>query len=172
MDLEPLARLRTVLASFPAGLAYEMSGLVYDPSSRAYDWAAIENSVGVGLPADYKRLMDGYGSLVVGGIFIVSPDDFLAEHERLANDLRDWFADEPEGARPIHPEPDGLLLCASTEGRDILWWDTSNPDPDRWPILWDVEFDRHTFNGTLTELLVADLTGTLDPQLTAFTVGE
>ncbi|MBP2337695.1 hypothetical protein JOF41_003873 [Saccharothrix coeruleofusca] len=171
MDLAPLARLRAVLACFPTGLAYDMSGLLYDPSSHAHDWTAVEDGVGIGLPTDYKRLMDGYGDLVVGGIFIVSPDNLPAEHEVQANGLRDWFADEPGGARPIHPDPGGLLLCATTEGRDVLWWDTSNPDPDRWPILWDVEFDRHTFDGTLTELLVAELTGALDPQLTDFTAG-
>jgi hypothetical protein len=33
-----------------------------------------------------------------------------------------------------------------------------------------VEFDRNTFDGTLTELLVAELTGVLDPELTAYTV--
>jgi hypothetical protein len=114
--------------------------------------------------------MDGYGDLVVGGIFIVPPEKLLSHHDVQANHLREWFADEPGSARPIYPEPGGLLLCASTEGRDVLWWDTSNPDPDRWPILWDVEFDRHTFEGTLTELLVSDLTGVLDPRLTAFTI--
>jgi hypothetical protein len=172
MDLEPLARLRAVLASFPADLAYEMSGLHYDPAGRAIDWAAVEDGVGVALPTDYKRLMDGYGLLVVGGIFIVSAEELPTAHEVQANSLRKWFAGEPDRARPIHPAPGGLLLCATTEGRDVLWWDTSNPDPDRWPIVWDVEFDRHTFDGTLTELLIADLTGILDPQLTNFTVSD
>jgi len=172
MDLEPLAQLRTVLASFPTDLAYEMSELSYNRAGHGFDWAAIEDSVGVGLPTDYKRLIDGYGTLVVGGIFIVSAEDLLSQHEAQANSLRDWFADKPDWTRPIHPEPGGLLLCASTEGRDVLWWDTSNPDPDRWPILWDVEFDPHTFNGTLTEMLIADLTGVLEPQLTDFTVSE
>jgi hypothetical protein len=35
-----------------------------------------------------------------------------------------------------------------------------------WAITWDVEFDHRTFAGTLTELLVADFTGRLDPPLT------
>ncbi|WNV87734.1 hypothetical protein [Umezawaea sp. Da 62-37] len=170
MDLEPLNRLRTILASFPAGLAHDMSDLSYDPSGRAHDWTAIKDRVGTGLPTDYKLLMDGYGDLVVGGIFIVPPRDLLTQHDVQADCLRDRFADEPARALPIYPEPGGLLLCASTEGRDVLWWDTSNPDPDSWPVLWDVEFDRNIFKGTLTELLVSDLTGVLDPRLTAFTV--
>ncbi|AQZ68559.1 unnamed protein product [[Actinomadura] parvosata subsp. kistnae] len=77
-------------------------------------------------------------------------------------------ADDP-ASHPFafHPEPGGLLWCADTEGRDFIWWDTSNPDPDRWTMAWDVEFDRYTFSGTLTELVIADLTGRLDESLTA-----
>ena len=34
-------------------------------------------------------------------------------------------------------------------------------------MIWDVEFDRHTFPGTLTELqVIADLTGRLAESLT------
>ncbi len=79
---------------------------------------------------------------------------------------------EETGEIYLVPGEERQLLCATTEGSDVLWWDTPNPDPDRWPILWNVEFDRHTFNGTLTELLISDLTGALDPQLTAFTVSD
>lgn len=167
MDLEPLARLQAVLASFPPDLAYEMAELSYDPDGHDFDWAAIEDRLGIALPADYKRLLDGYGTLVVGGIFVVPAQDFPRWHETHAASLRTWFADHPGQARAIHPEPGGLLLCATTEGRDELWWDTSNPD--RWTIVWDVEFDGHTFDGTLTELLIAELTGVLEPQLTDFT---
>ncbi|ATE54554.1 SMI1/KNR4 family protein [Actinosynnema pretiosum] len=170
MEPDSLARLRTVLAAFPRGLAYDMSGPRYDPAFHAHDWTAVEERVGTRLPADYRRLADGYGGLVVAGIFLVTPDDLPAVHEAHANSLRDHFAHRPDLARPVHPEPGGLLLCATTEGRDILWWDTTAPDPDRWSIVWDAEFAAHTFPGTLTELLVADLTGVLRPRLTAFTV--
>jgi hypothetical protein len=169
MDLDPLARLLSLLRSFPSDWAYDS----ISPSSRTYDWARIEQDVGVpGLPADYKQLMQGYSSLVVAGIFIVDPDEFAAMHELHAEPLREWWTRRPEGSRAIYPQPGGLLFCASTEGRDTLWWDTSHPDPDRWTITWEVEFDRHTFDGTLTELLVAELTDHLEPRLTAFTVSE
>jgi len=45
-------------------------------------------------------------------------------------------------------------------------------NPDRWTIVWDVEFEGHTFDGTLTELLIAELTGALEPQLTDFTADQ
>jgi hypothetical protein len=34
-------------------------------------------------------------------------------------------------------------------------------------LVWDVGFDRHTFPGTLTELVIADLTSRLGKSLTA-----
>ncbi|PWK87421.1 hypothetical protein C8D88_104582 [Lentzea atacamensis] len=169
---DALARLREVLAGFPTGLAHPLSELVYAPASHVHDWTAIEADAGIELPTDYKRLMDGFGELTIGGIDIVPANGFREGHEVHATYLRDWFANDPSAALLVHPEPGGLLLCASTEGRDVLWWDTSNPDPGRWTILWDVEFDRHRFEGTLTELLVAELTGVLDPQLTGYTLGD
>jgi hypothetical protein len=173
MDLGPLARLQTLLRSFPSDWAYGSIAYVYDPSSHTYDWTAIEQDIGVpSLPSDYKQLMDGYGPLVIAGIFIVDPDDFAAAHELHADSLRDWWSQDLKPSGPIHPEPGGLLFCASTEGRETLWWDRSHTDPDQWTITWDAEFHRYTFNGTLTELLVAELTGHLRPRLTAFTLNE
>ena len=117
-------------------------------------------------------LTTAYGPLVVAGIFVVDPDTFTATHDLHAAPLRQWWSDRPERARPVHPDPGGLLFCASTEGRDTLWWDTAHPDADRWTIVWDIEFDRHPFPGSLTELLAAELSGRLDPRLTAFATGD
>ncbi|NDU74264.1 hypothetical protein GWI34_16715 [Actinomadura sp. DSM 109109] len=69
---------------------------------------------------------------------------------------------------PLHPEPGGLLYCGSTEGRDTLWWDTRDPDPDHWLVKTDHDEEGA---GTITELLVAELTGT-GPGLTAFELGN
>ncbi|GLY50101.1 hypothetical protein [Lentzea sp. NBRC 102530] len=161
-----LARLQDVLAAFPPGLAYPMSELRYDPSRHFFDWPAIETALGSALPSDYKRLVDGYGHLALAGIFLVSPDDVPGEHAVQAEGIREFTT------RPLFPEPGGLLLCATTEGRAVVWWDTADPDPDRWTIVWDTEYQEQTFDGTLTQLLVADLTGALDDGLTAFEVNE
>ncbi|MET9629413.1 hypothetical protein ABZX92_18315 [Lentzea sp. NPDC006480] len=75
-------------------------------------------------------------------------------------------ADSPARARSRSTAaPGSPRLCARPCGCDA-----SHPDPDRWMIVWDAEFDQHTFDSTLTELLVAELTGVLEPQLTDFTV--
>lgn len=48
----------------------------------------------------------------------------------------------------------------SKPGSDLLAWDTRNPDPARWPVIRVDIFGSETFPGTLTELYVAELTGT------------
>ncbi|WP_433211829.1 hypothetical protein [Microtetraspora malaysiensis] len=150
MPRDPLAQLRTIIG---------------EPTTVSpRDWTEIERTVGLRLPADYKRLTETYDPVVINGLFVEQPEDLRERHDEFAGEL-----DDGEDGAPfrVHPEPGGLLWCGSTEGREWLWWDTSHPDPDRWTITWDVEFDRHTFDGTLTELLIADLTGTLPRPLTA-----
>jgi hypothetical protein len=186
LSLPPLPLKRTLTAAgHQAAAPLRAPGAIRDalaqlqtiigaaPTPRTYDWEATEREVGVPrLPTDYKRLLRAHGSAVINGfltiygISIADPDELVSSHQWQAGYLRDWWTQHPRDAGRIHPEPGGLLLCATTEGRDILWWDTSRPNPDQWTITWDVEFDRHTFAGTLTELLVADFTGRLDPPLT------
>lgn len=159
--------LRSILRNTPSDYAYDTSTRTYEEGSHRYDWARIEQELGIrGLPGDYKMLMEGYGPLVIAGIFIVEPDEFAELHEENAG----YFRDYPESGA-IHPDPGGLLFCATTEGRDTLWWDTTRPDPDRWTMAWQVDTgERQDFDGSLTELLVADLTGRLEPELTGFAI--
>lgn len=154
---DPLAQLKTVVGS---GLA----------TPASFDWAAIEADLGRPLPPDYKLLHETYGSvtdggvpygrgtLVWNGINIPSPLALKKTHELHAE--YGAFTPISEPPSPDFPAPDDLLLCCTTEGRDLLAWDTRNPDPARWPVV-NMEFAGPiVFPGTLTELLVADLTGT------------
>lgn len=120
-----------------------------------YEWEALEHELGVRLPSDYKRLHEAHGpEVVLKGIFVCMPDAIVEDHEAHADLLRD--DSDPGDLTRIHPEAGGLLFCGSTEGRNLLCWDTANPEPDEWPI---VDIDSGVFHGTLTELLVAELTG-------------
>jgi hypothetical protein len=158
---DPLAQLGTIIGAPP------------EPP-RSYDWAAIERELGIsGLPADYKRLTQAYGPMFLNGLLPVDPADLPTMHRDFADELRGWWRENPDdGPLPIVPDPGGLLLCATTESRETLYWDTSDPGPDRWTIIWEVEFDRQTFPGTLTELIIADLTGRLTPALTSLTPSD
>lgn len=73
---------------------------------------------------------------------------------------------------PGYPTSDELLFCGSTESRDLLAWDTRDPDPARWPVIpISVAGPEEPFPGTLTELYVAELTGT-GPGLASFGPGD
>ncbi|MGW4965975.1 SMI1/KNR4 family protein [Nonomuraea sp. NPDC004186] len=149
----------------PRDALAQLATIIGEPRTggHTYDWPAIERSLGLRLPSDYKRLFEVYGAIGINGITIGHPEDLQQQHEEQVEYL-DWEEDE---AMAVHPAPGGLLWCANTEGRETIWWDTRDPDPDRWTMVWDVEFDRHTFPGTLTELVIADLTSRLASSLTA-----
>ncbi|GAA2087261.1 SMI1/KNR4 family protein [Actinomadura alba] len=166
---DPLAQLLTIIGP---------------GTPRTYDWEAIERDLGVTrLPTDYKRLHEAYKPRVaLNGIFVAEPADLASMHQLHTALLRNWCEDDdrPEDADPqdyytVHPDPGGLplLFCASTEGRDILCWDTANPDPDKWPIV-NVSFGGpDVFDGTLTEVLVGELTRNGDGfGLTSFELGD
>lgn len=135
----------------------------------SFDWAAIEADLGRPLPPDYKLLHETYGSLTDGvtnnrkalvwnGINFPPPLALKKEHESHAKYRA--FTRILESSEPDSPDADDLLLCCATESRDLLAWDTRNPDPAQWPVL-NLEYAGPTvFPGTVTELLVADLTGT------------
>lgn len=135
------------------------------PVPVSFDWAAIEAEAGRPLPPDYKRLHETHGTadpradfLAWNGIFTSSPPrlkDIHDSYELSPSEQRDFL-----DRNPRFPFPDELLFCGSTEGRDLLAWDTRNPDPARWPVIRVDIFGSEIFPGTLTELYVAELTST------------
>ena len=130
---------------------------------RAYDWPGIERTLGLRLPSDNQRLFEVYGSIGIDGIMIGHPEELQEQHEEQAG----YLDGDDDEAMAVHPEPGGLLWWANTEGDETIWWDTGDPDPGRWTMVRDVKFDRHTFPGRLTELVIADLTSRLGQPLTA-----
>ncbi|MFC5751666.1 SMI1/KNR4 family protein [Actinomadura rugatobispora] len=178
LSLPPVPRERTFtppghpVTAPPAGetardsLA-QLRTIVGPGTPATFDWEAAERRLGVpGLPSDYKRLYEEYGGhghwIVFNGIFIETPQGIAAEHPDQADILRDDLDVLPSAAPgrryTLHPEPGGLLYCGSTEGRDTLFWDTHDADPDRWPVVNAGYGEAQKF-GPLVELLVAELTG-------------
>lgn len=157
---DPLAQLKTLVGPGRA-------------DSLSYDWAAIEADLGRPLPPDFKLLHETFGRITPGGgpgslphrydalnwngITVPSPLALKKTHERYAGD--DGFY--TTGKLPMDfPAPNELLLCCTTAGRDLLAWDTRNPDPARWLVINMHASDPEVLPGTLTELLVAELTMT------------
>ncbi|MBW5482633.1 SMI1/KNR4 family protein [Streptomyces bambusae] len=114
---------------------------------EALDWPSVEGQLDCRLPSDYKAFMSLYGG---GGI-----DDLLNVFLPLHQDGIQWdpgaIEDEVSGARatwehtPVRRRPDldpaHILPWGQTSGPDLLCWLTTDPDPDRWPVL---VWGRHT----------------------------
>jgi hypothetical protein len=144
---DPLAQLATLLGP-PDG-------------ETVADWSTDEQRLGTRLPTDLKRLHAAYPELFVGRVSITKPGQVARYHETISQ-----FA---LGDRPAYPHPDGLLYCGGTENRDSLWWNTTNPDPDTWPIVVERASEFTPFPGNLTQLLLHTLTGQ-PPKLAGGTV--
>ncbi len=115
------------------------------------DWKAAEARWGTGFPRDYMAFMSVYGVGGIGseedfdeigilapfptGAYEFSPDDFEAE---TGNARLTW---EEEGSDQDDLDPEHILAWGCTNHADILCWMTSDPDPDKWPVLL---FARHS----------------------------
>ncbi|WP_128433835.1 SMI1/KNR4 family protein [Streptomyces cyaneus] len=116
------------------------------------DWKAAEARWGTGFPRDYMDFMAVYGVGGIGseeeigelgilgpfptGAYEHSPDDF---EDETGNARLTW---EEEGAdqEGLDLDPEHILAWGYTSHADMLCWLTSDPDPDKWPVLL---FARH-----------------------------
>ncbi|HZM74746.1 MAG TPA: SMI1/KNR4 family protein [Candidatus Limnocylindrales bacterium] len=140
----------------------ELATLLGPPDSDTIaDWSTDERSLGTRLPADLKRLHAAYPELFFASISLLEPGQLVRYHDAIS----EFALDD----RPAYPSPGGLLYCGGTENRDSLWWDTTDPDPDAWPVVVEIAGEFSPFPGNLTQLLVHTLTGR-PPRLATGTV--
>ncbi|WP_165609637.1 hypothetical protein [Mycobacteroides saopaulense] len=125
------------------------------------EWTAIDSDLGFVTPADYRSIIDTYGS----GSF----DDFLIvlspQNGNKYLDLSSQIAVRREAlhglTHEVIPYPiDLLTACAYTNNGDVVYWLADKAvNPNDWPVVInasrDDEWDR--FNGGLLDFLVAVL---------------
>ncbi len=105
------------------------------------DWRRAEAWAGTTLPADYKKLVDGYGAGRLGDVLIYAPFaafpalDLRRRHDTLIGYVRD-LRHLSGGAfpPPFAPEPRGLFAWASVDDGCVVGWLPFGDDPDRWPV--------------------------------------
>jgi hypothetical protein len=135
----------------PAGIA--ALGQVLSPGLGAdehIDWQAAEARWGTRFPQDYMAFMSVYGvgsigsQNLIGEISIDAPlptKSALWPHGDLEEETENargaW--EDQGGQEGLDIDPEHILAWGSTSGADILCWLTTDPDPDRWPVL---VFDR------------------------------
>lgn len=107
------------------------------------EWSAVESWLGLRLPSDYKAVASAYGPLDIGEFVwlhvpCVRADRF--DYGRWLRESHRWARISsrlapPHEPPPFHPTVGGLLAWGSTRRSDLLLWDTSAGDPDRWPTV-------------------------------------
>jgi hypothetical protein len=148
---------------------------VPDRKRNDVDWPAVESSIGLGLPAEYKRLVETFPDGVFQGLVRVNrPGDhhepvtqFLGFYAYQLEDMRQFQAGGGAIPYPIFPEPGGLLPWATGPRAEPFFWLTQGEDPDAWPVV-AASFDLtgwQAFPGTTCEVLLDVVQGRLDASI-------
>jgi hypothetical protein len=138
------------------------------PQDVKVDWADVELRLKTGLPDDYKKFVQTYGSGRIDDmLFVLNPVtvnkalslfDAGMARIRALHVMRE--SDAKRGriwSYAIFPEPGGLLPWACTDNGDVCLWKTSAADPNKWTVVvYGRAFDTwEPFDGTMTQFLDA-----------------
>jgi hypothetical protein len=134
----------------------------------AEDWAVVEESLKLELPADYKLFLSSYGSGIIDDfLFAMSPcssnkymrfDWQVPSKSETSRAIRQRLPKEVPF--PVYPEPGGLLVWAVTDNGDTLNWLTKGKS-NVWPtiVLQARGPKRSRFDMPATKILDALVTG-------------
>jgi hypothetical protein len=109
-----------------------------------YDWVAVEATLGLELPGDYKDLVETFPEGLFQGVFrLVRPgvcghsaEEYLGRSGAVLGQLRERRNLDPVAyPHAFYPAQGGLLPWAERPGGDLLYWATSDPNPNAWPIV-------------------------------------
>ncbi|MBI1372114.1 MAG: hypothetical protein GC159_05055 [Phycisphaera sp.] len=108
------------------------------------DWIAVENELGIGLPRDYKQIIEAYGVGNFGEfLWLFAPSvsnphvNLQAQVKQQLDVMRAVTADGYESVPyPIDSHTSGLLAFGMTDNGDALFWNTAaGEQPEAWPIV-------------------------------------
>ncbi|WP_330334492.1 Lsr2 family protein [Streptomyces sp. NBC_00536] len=160
----------TALAALAALAA--LTALCPPPESvpPAPDWNQVERELGMRLPQDYKELVATYGPGQFCGFISLHQPYGAGEWTDLTGPLPARLREQIEQVRhstrtpwPLPHDPQHLFAMGTTANGDYLFWVTQ---PDTTPDAWAVAVNEalrapwFTYPGTLTDFLLAILTGT------------
>jgi len=118
-----------------------------NPRNQRVDWERLEERVGLPYPESFKEYVAVYGGSRWFDLF--SPYYAAAENDddidkylhlvsvhvsRMRGNMRKWGSFE-KLAMPLYPEKGGLLPFMLDYDSGLCSWKTSNPDPDKWPVV-------------------------------------
>ncbi|MGP4004643.1 Lsr2 family DNA-binding protein [Streptomyces sp. 8N706] len=131
------------------------------------DWTAVEATLGMRLPSDYKQLASTYGPGAFCDFIRIYHPHGATQWVDLTGPMpatlrEELKQDRDHGSHPVPYDPDDLFANGVTDNGNHLFWITTRKDePDTWPIAVNEARGPgwYTFSGTLTEFLTTVLTG-------------
>ena len=136
------------------------------------NWVDVEKSLGTGLPTDYKKYINLYGTGELAGfIWVYNPfsdkrhgQNLLLRVSEVLSMYREIRAEfgEKECPYPLYPEPDGLFPWGHVNTGAELFWRTSG-NPEQWTVVVNEargpQFQQ--FQQSMTEFLTSLVIGRL-----------
>ncbi|WP_318211777.1 histone-like nucleoid-structuring protein Lsr2 [Streptomyces sp. SJL17-1] len=137
----------------------------------APDWSLAEDELGVGLPRDYKELVDAYGPGEFCAFLTLYRPGALSEWVDLTGPMPARLRAQLDAGRTADARSPRALPCATgdllavgvTGNGHYLFWDTRPRDaPDRWTLAVTERLSApwFTYSGSVTAFLVDVLGGT------------
>ncbi|MEU6882889.1 histone-like nucleoid-structuring protein Lsr2 [Streptomyces sp. NPDC046712] len=131
------------------------------------DWAAVERTLGMPLPRDYKQLADAYGPGAFCGFLSfyhpLAPTEWVDLTGPMPSRIRQQLQQDRDGGTfPVPHDPQSLFPMGVTGNGNYLFWITEPPTaPDRWHVaVNEARGPRwYTHEGSITDLLLAVLSG-------------
>ncbi|UYQ65015.1 SMI1/KNR4 family protein [Streptomyces peucetius] len=138
-------------------------------SDTQVDWALLGESWGKEFPGDHRQFIELYGAGNMGNyLSIVRPEPKGAQPEsggmleETVNAVNAWDREQKApGLEGASPE---LIAWGVDGSSDLLCWDASGGDPDRWPVLVFNRDDAlwRRYDCGMTEFLVRVLRADFD----------
>jgi hypothetical protein len=113
----------------------------HEGAGESIDWEEIERAWGTRFPADFRDFMAAYGVGAVDNfMFIATPEDgervpgmprmrsLTPTAESLNSSAVAWPA-------PPWPQAGGLIMWGGNSNASDFYWDTTDADPDNWPVV-------------------------------------
>jgi hypothetical protein len=135
----------------------------------AVDWPAVETTLGLRLPGDYKHLASAYGPGAFCDFLRIyhphAPTPWVNLTGPMPATLRAQLTQDRDQDRfPVPHDPQTLFAIGVTDnGNHLYWITTPQTEPDAWRLTVNEArgHDWYTFDGTLTDFLTAVLGGQL-----------
>lgn len=144
-------------------------------------WEAMEHTLGLVLPSDYRDFVFAYGSGLFARFYRVYNPFAASEYiallpsiSRVCEDEREFRRDWPDTVPyPIYPEVAGLLPWGNDQNGNDYYWLTEGP-PDEWRVLTnEVRGDGYCKHDcSMTEYLVRVLRGEISPLASGYPTAE